>query len=134
MSDEPKPLSPARRPGAPLGAAGAKGPRTARPAAPPADTAGSLRLRKMLLMGIIFACLVLGGMIGFKIWRNLHPQTRTAIDVDADFDKYMDTAKGASKDIFALETKVWGKNQELTAEDFTTIKAKLAELRDCHDK
>src|SRR6185295_17198654 len=104
MSDEPKPLSPARRPGAPLGA-GAKGPRPVRPAQPPPDSAGSLRLRKMLLLGIISSCLILGGLIGWKIWRNMHPPVKTAVDVDAEFDKNMDTAKGASKDIFAIETK-----------------------------
>ena len=94
MSDEPKPLSPARRPGAPLGA-GAKGPRPARPALqPPPDSAGSLRLRKMLLLAIISSCLVLGGLIAWKIWRNLHPPQRTSIDVDVEFDKAMDTAKG----------------------------------------
>lgn len=137
MSDEPKPLSPAPRPRAPIGAAGAgaKGPRPARPATPPPpDPAASLRLRKMLLLGIIVSCVVLGGMIGWKIWRNMHPPTKTAIDVDAEFDKYMDTAKGASKEIFAIETKVWGKNEELKPDDFATIKTKLAELRDCHDK
>src|SRR2546430_12141056 len=100
MSDEPKPLSPARRPGAPLGA-GAKGPRPVRVSQPPPDSAGSLKLRKLLLLAIISSCLILGGMIGWRIWRNLHPTQKTAIDVDTEFDKAMDTAKGASKDIFA---------------------------------
>ena len=132
MSDEPK-AAPARRPGLPGAAPG--GPRPARPAPkPPAESAGSLRLRKMLLLGIVVSCVVLGGMIGWKIYQRMNPRTATSIDVDSEFDKAMDEAKGASKDIFAIETKVWGKNQDLTAEDYTTIKGKLDELRTQHDK
>jgi hypothetical protein len=132
MSDEPKAL-PARRPGLP-GAAGG-GPRPARPAPrPPAESAGSLRLRKMLLLGIVLSCLVLGGMIGWKIYVRMNPNKGVSIDVDDEFEKAMDASKGASKDIFAIQTKVWGKSQDLTAEDYTTIKAKLEELRLHHDK
>jgi hypothetical protein len=130
MSDEPKAV-PARRPGLP-GAAG--GARPARPAAkPPADSPGSLRLRKMLLLGIVLACLGLGGAI---VWKLFGPKggTKTEIDVDKEADALIDAAKGTSKDIFAIQTKVWGKNQDLTPEDFATIKTKLEELRSQHDK
>jgi len=131
MSDEPKAL-PARRPGLP-GAAG--GPRPPRPAPkPPAESAGSLRLRKMLLLGILLSCLGLGGAITWKLYQRMNPKTASSIDADDEFEKAMDAAKGASKDIFSVQTKVWGKNQELTAEDFATIKSKLEELRVHHDK
>lgn len=131
MSDEPK-AAPARRPGLPGAPAG---PRPARPAPkPPADSAGSLRLRKMLLLGIVLSCVVLGGMIGWKLWQRMNPKTASSVDADEEFEKAMDAAKGASKDIFSIQTKVWGKNQDLTPEDFATIKTKLEELRVYHDK
>lgn len=132
MTDEPK-AAPARRPGLPGGAPG--GARPPRPAPkPPADSAASLRLRKMLLLGIVFACVGLGGAIAWKIYQRMNPKTASAIDVDDEFEKAMDASKGASKDIFSIQAKVWGKNQELTAEDFATIKTKLEELRVHHDK
>ena len=131
MSDEPKAL-PARRPGLP---GGAGGPRPARPAPkPPAESPGSLRLRKMLLLGIVLSCLGLGGAIAWKLYLKYTHKGIEAIDVDGVFEKQMEIAKGASKDIFAIQTKVWGKNQELSADDFTTIQSKLDELRGCHDK
>ena len=131
MSDQPKALPP-RRPGAP---APAGGPRPARPAPkPPAESAGSLRLRKMLLLGIVLSCLVLGGMIGWKIYQRMNPRQSSAIDVDDEFEKAMEASKGASKDIWALQSKVWLKSQDLTAEDYTAIKGKLDELRTQHDK
>jgi hypothetical protein len=117
-----------------------KGPRPPRPGGarpplpPPGPSAASLRLRAHLMLGILISCLVLGGLIAWKIWKITHPTERTAIDVDADFEKALDTAKGASKDIFAIQTKVWGKNEPLKPEDFTAIKAKLGELREAHDK
>lgn len=129
MSDEPKAL-PARRPGAPA----AGGPRPARPAAkPPADTPGSLRLRKMLLLGIVLACLGLSGGI---VWKLFGPKGtgQGPIDVDKVFEEQMEAAKEASGEIFKIQTKVWGKNQDLTAEDFATVKTKLESLRACHEK
>jgi hypothetical protein len=134
MSDE---LKPPGRPGLPRAGAGAapKGPRPARAAAPPpGPSASSLRLRGLLMLGIIVACLVLVGMIGWRVWQRMHPVEAQVIDVGDRFDKAMDIGKGASKDIFALQTKVWGKGEELKPEDFATIKTKLAELRDCHDQ
>jgi hypothetical protein len=131
MSDQAK-APPPRRPGAP-GAAG--GARPARPAPkPPAESAGSLRLRKMLLLGIVVSCVVLGGMIGFKIWQRMNPKQSTSIDVDSEFDKAMEASIGASKDIFRIESKVWLKKEELTADDYKEIKGKLDELRSHHDK
>jgi hypothetical protein len=134
MSDE---LKPPGRPGLPRPGAGAapKGPRPARAAAPPpGPSASSLRLRGLLMLGIIVACLVLVGMIGWRVWQRMHPVEGVTIDVPDRFDKAMEIGKGASKDIFALQTKVWGKGEELKPEDFATIKSKLAELQDCHDK
>jgi hypothetical protein len=101
----------------------------------PGPSAASLRLRKHLMLGIISTCLALGGMIAWRVWQKMHPKTRETIDVKEEFEKAMDTAKGASKDIFAIETKVWKeKSEDLKPEDFATIKTKLGELRDCHDK
>ena len=135
MSDPQKPLPPGSRLRPAGGAPGAKGPRPVRPAAPPpGPSASSMRLRKLLMLGIIFTCLGLVGMIGWRLWQRLHPRESTSIDVAAEFDKALDIGKGASKDIFSIQTKVWGQGKELTPEDFTTIKSKLAELRDCHDK
>jgi hypothetical protein len=135
MTDPQKPLPPGSRLRPAGGAPAAKGPRPARPAAPPpGPSASSLRLRKLLMLGIIFTCLALVGMIGWRLWQRLHPRESTSIDVAAEFDKALDIGKGASKDIFSIQTKVWGQGKELTPEDFTTIKSKLAELRDCHDK
>jgi len=135
MSDEPKP---AARPGLarPGAGAGTKGPRPARPASaqPPGPSAASLRLRGLLMLGIIVTCVALVGMIGWRVWQRMHPKESTTIDVAAEFDKAMDVGKGASKDIFKLQTQVWGQNKELSPDDFTTIKAKLVELRECHDK
>lgn len=131
MSDEAKPLAP-RRPGLP-GAPGAKGPRPARPAPPP-PPAGNLALRKFLLLGIVVSCLGLGGAIAWKLYVKYTHKGREVVDVDAEFDKQMDIAKGASKDVFSIQTKVWGRNEELKPEDFETIKAKLVELRACHDR
>src|SRR5262250_1058934 len=112
MTDELKPARPGlARPGA---GAGTKGPRPARPAAqPPGPSASSMRLRGLLMLGIIVACVGLAGMIGWRVWQRMHPKESTTIDVAAEFDKAMDTGKGASKDIFAIQTKVWGKNEEL---------------------
>lgn len=135
MSDEPKPPG---RPGLPRPGAGGppKGPRPARPASapPPGPSAASMRLRGLLMLGIIVSCVGLAGMIGWRVWQRMHPKENVTIDVKDEFEKAMDTGKGASKDIFALQTKVWGQAKELTPEDFTTIKAKLGELRECHDK
>lgn len=123
-----------KKPGAPAapGAAGAPRPRPSMQ--PPPPTAGSMMLRKMLMLGIIFSCLGLGGAIAWKLYMKYNQKGPTSIDVDAEFEKQMDAAKGASKDIFAIETKVWGRNEELKADDFATIKKKLDELRECHDK
>jgi hypothetical protein len=113
----------------------AKGQRPARPALPPpGPSASSLRLRKMLMLGIIFTCLGLMGAIGWRLWQRMHPHEATTIDVKEEFEKALDIGKGASKDIFSIQSKTWGQGKELTPEDFTTIKAKLVELRDCHDK
>lgn len=144
MSDEPKPLKPAspagaplKRPGLPgagLGAA-AKGPRPPRPALqPPPVSEGSLRLRKHLMLGILITCVVLVGMIGYRLYMKYHVTVQGPRDIDSEFEKLQDTCKGASKDIFTIETKVWGRNEELKPEDFVAIKGKLAELRDAHDK
>jgi hypothetical protein len=93
-----------------------------------------MMLRKLLMLFIIFSCLGLGGAIAYKIWRVKHGGEKTVIDVAGDFDKALDLAKGASKDILAVQTKVWGRGEELKADDFETIKKKLGELREAHDK
>jgi hypothetical protein len=118
-----------------------RGPRPPRPggarppAPPPGPSAASLRLRAHLMIGILVSCVVLGGLIAWKIWRITHPPESKSIDVADQFEKAMDLGKGASKDIFAIQTKVWGaKNEELKPEDFAKIKAKLADLRQCEDK
>lgn len=139
MSDNPRPMNAPGRPGLPRPAgapgAGPKGARPARPLPQPVGpSAASMRLRAHLMIGILVTCVVLIGLIGWRVWKVLHPQVASKVDVDAEFDKALDQAKGASKDIFALETKVWGKSEQLKPEDFTTIQAKLGELRDSHDK
>src|SRR5438552_1088471 len=140
MSDEPKPLNtggaPPRRPGLPGGpGTGAKGPRPARaPLPPPGPSAASLRLRAHLMIGIIVTCVALVGLIGWRVWAKMHHKDKTTIDVRAEAEEAVDKGKSASKDIFALETKVWGKSEELKPEDFAAIKGKLGELRDVHDK
>jgi len=128
-------LHPPRKLGGPGGAPGAGGPRPARPPMkPPPPSGGSLMLRKLLMLFIIFSCLGLGGAIAYKLYRAAHPQEKSVIDVASDFEKALDLAKGASKDILAIQTKVWGRGEELKADDFETIKKKLAELREAHDK
>src|SRR5437868_4152675 len=136
MSDEQKPALPGRRLGAPGGAVGTgpKGPRPARSLQPPPPSGGSLALRKALMLGIIFACLGLGGAIAWRVWAKLHHKDRETIDVGAEFEKIMDRGKDASKAIFAIETKVWGKNEELKAEDFAAIKTEHAKLVTCEDE
>src|SRR5579862_5464904 len=134
-SENPAPPGPGPRTRPGSGLPAAKGPRPPRPALqPPGPSASSMRLRKLLMLGIIFTCLALVGMIGWRLWQRMHPHERDIIDVAADFEKAMDIGKGASKDIFSIQTKVWGQGKDLTPEDFTTIKSKLVELRDCHDK
>jgi len=135
MSDEPKPLNAPRRLGAPGGAVGTgpKGPRPVRPAAPPPPSGGA-GLRKALLLGIIFACLGLGGAIAWKVWKITHPTTRDSIDVGAEFDKLTDKTKDASKAIFKIEEKVWLKGEELKGDDFGGIKSRLGELEDAEQK
>ena len=120
---------PPRKLGGP-GTAGAA--RPARPAPPP--PAGGSGLKKFLMLGIIFSCLGLGGMIAYRVYIRLTHKTLEAIDVDKEFDKQMDRAKDASKEIFRTETKVWGKSEELKPEDFELVKKQLAALRECHDK
>jgi len=93
-----------------------------------------MRLRKFLMLGILVTCVALIGAIGWRIWQKMHAKERGSLVIGEEFDKAMDIGKGASKDIFSIQTKVWGQSKELTPEDFTTIKAKLVELRDCHDK
>ena len=124
-----------KRPGAPA-APGAGGARPPRPAMqPPPVSAGSMMLRKMLMLGIIFSCLGLGGAIAWKLYQKYHgKEGPSAIDVDKVFEEQMDRAKDASKEIFRTETKVWGKNEELKADDFEVVKKQLAALRECHDK
>jgi len=135
MSDPQKPAQPGTRLRPAGGPPAAKGPRPARPAMqPPPVSASSMRMRKLLMLTIIFTCLGLVAAIGWRLWQKTHAGTRDSIDVGADFDKALDIGKGASKDIFSVQTKVWGQGKELTPEDFTTIKSKLVELRDCHDK
>ena len=56
------------------------------------------------------------------------------IEVETDRHLWAETYDRQLTDIFSIQTKVWGQGKELTPEDFTTIKAKLVELRDCHDK
>jgi hypothetical protein len=125
---------PPRKLGGP-GLPGAGGPRPPRPAMkPPGPSAGSMMLRKLLMLFIIFSCLGLGGMIAWKLYRASHGGEKTTIDVAGEFDKALDLGKGASKDILAVQTKVWGRNEELKPEDFETIKKKLVELREAHDK
>jgi len=120
----------------PAGApATARGPRPARPGSqPPGPSASSMRLRKLLMLFIIFSCLGLTAAIGWKLWKRAHPNDPGSIDVAAEFDKALDLGKGASKDILTAQNKVWLKGAELSPEDFTTIKAKLGELRESHDK
>ncbi|HVE15012.1 MAG TPA: hypothetical protein VNI01_16580, partial [Elusimicrobiota bacterium] len=74
MSDEQKPLNAPRRLGGPGAAVGAgpKGPRPARAPQAPPPSAGGAGLRKALLLGIIVACLGLGGAIAWKLWRKFH--------------------------------------------------------------
>src|SRR5437879_4046407 len=114
MSDEPKPLP--RRLGAPGAAVGtgARGPRPVRPAQPPPPSGGSMALRKFLLLGIIFACLGLGGAIAWRLWQKFHHKDREVIDVMGEYEKVLDKGKESSKAIFAIEAKVWGKGAELT--------------------
>src|SRR5689334_19035181 len=125
MTDAAKPTRSlgVRKPGAPA-APGAGGPPRPRPSMqPPPPSAGSMMLRKMLMLGIIFSCLGLGGAIAWKLWSRLHPsEGRGAIDVDKEFEAQMDRAKDASKEIFRTETKVWGKNEDLKPEDFELVK------------
>lgn len=136
MSDPEQPAAPAgprlRGPGGP---AGPKGPRPARPSVqPPGPSAASMRLRKLLLLGIIVSCVGLAGMIGWRLYQRMHGKESTTIDVASEFEKAMDQGKEANRDIFAIQSKVWGQGKELTPEDFTTIKARLEGLRQCHDK
>src|SRR5260370_538627 len=86
------------------------------------------------MLGIIFACLGLGGAIAYKLWRAGHPTTKEARDVGKEFDAIMDRGKDASKAIFAIETKVWGKGEELKPEDFAAIKTEHAKLAACEDE
>jgi hypothetical protein len=119
-------LPPPRKLGGPGGAPGAGGARPARPAMkPPPVSAGSMMLRKMLMLFIIFACLGLGGAIAYKLWRAAHPVEKSASTSTASSTSD-GRAKGASKDIFRIQTKVWGKNEELKPDDFATIKKQLA--------
>jgi hypothetical protein len=135
MSDSDKPSQPGTRIRPVGGSPAAKAPRPSRPASPPpGPTASSMAMRKFLMLGIILTCVVLIGMIGWRLWQRMHPQEKISIDVAAEFDKAMDAGKGASKDIFTVQNKVWLKGAELSPEDFATIKTKLGELRDCHDK
>jgi hypothetical protein len=134
MSDEQKPLNAPRRLGATVGA-GPRGPRPVRPAAPPPPSGGGAGLRKALLLGIIVACVGLGGAIAWKLYRKFHHgDGPSAIDVGAVFDGITDRTKGASKDIFKIQEKVWQKGEELKADDYAAIKPKLDELVDCEAK
>jgi hypothetical protein len=137
MTDAAKPTrsTGVRKIGAP-GAPGAGGQRPPRPAMqPPPPSAGSMMLRKMLMLGIIFSCLGLGGAIAYKLYMKMKAKDGpSAIDVDKVFEEQMDRAKDASKEIFRTETKVWGKNEDLKPEDFEIVKKQLAALRECHDK
>src|SRR5436190_8355859 len=134
MSDEQKPLNPPRRLGAGTVGTGPKGPRPVRPAGPPPISAGSMALRKALMLGIIFACLGLGAAIAWKLYRKFNVHIPDSIDVGTEFDKITDKSKGSSKDIFKIQEKVWLKGEELKADDFSGIKAKLGDLEDAEQK
>jgi len=137
MTDAAKPTRSlgVKKPGATAapGAGGAPRPRPSMQ--PPPVSAASMRLRKMLMLGIIFSCLGLGGAIAWRVYIRIKAKDGvSAIDVDKVFEEQMDRAKDASKEIFRTETKVWGKNEELKADDFEVVKKQLAALRECHDK
>jgi len=139
MSDQETPETPqAPAPRAKIGGgAPGKGPRPAgaRPAPqPPGPSAASLRLRGLLMLGIILSCVGLIGMIGWRVYQKMHAKEKVTIDVQKDYEEAVDKGKDASKEILKLETKVWDKNEELKPEDYATIKAKLAELREAHEK
>jgi hypothetical protein len=139
MSDQETPETrPAAAPRAKLGSGGpAKGPRPAgaRPAPqPPGPSAASMRLRGLLMLGIILSCVGLIGMIGWRVYQRMHAKDKVTIDVQKDYEEAVDKGKDASKEILKLQTKVWDKNEELKPEDYATIKAKLAELREAHEK
>lgn len=139
MSDQDLPQAP--RPAAParpkLGAGGpaARGPRPARPGGqPPGAPPPNLKLRAFLMLGIIVACVALVGMIGWKIYVINHGKEKVTIDVEKEYKDAVDKGKDASREILKLQAKVWDKGEELKPEDFAAIKAKLADLRECHEK
>jgi len=134
MSEPQKPGLPGARPRPAGGSPAAKTARPARPPGPPPVSAASMRLRKLLMLGIIGSCVALLAMIGWRLWQRMHPRESITIDVMSDFEKAMDIGKGASKDIFTIQARVWGQGKEITPEDFAVIKSKLVELRECHDK
>ncbi len=140
MSDQETPETPrAAAPARPKLGAGApgKGPRPAGarpPLPPPGPSAASLRLRARLMLFILVTCVALVGMIGWRIYKKMHAGEKVVIDVKTEYEEAVDKGRSASKDIFALETKVWGKSEELKPEDFKTIKARLVELREAHEK
>lgn len=139
MSDQETPETrPAAAPRAKLGGGGpAKGPRPAgaRPALqPPGPSAASMRLRGLLMLGIILSCVGLIAMIGWRVYQKMHAKDKVTIDVQKDYEEAVDKGKDASKEILKLQTKVWDKGEELKAEDFATIKSKLVELREAHEK
>jgi hypothetical protein len=140
MSDQETPETPpAAAPARPkLGAGGpAKGPRPAgaRPAfQQPGPSPASLRLRARLMLFILVTCVALVGLIGWRIYKKMHAGERVEINVQKDYEEAVDKGKDASKEILKLQAKVWDKNEELKPEDYTTIKAKLVELREAHEK
>jgi hypothetical protein len=116
------------RPARPLRAPGSAPPRAA--PSPKGGAKGS-KGKGILVLAIILLVAGLSVAIVIRLIPRLFPKTGTTIVVTEKIDQIMDKAKGASKDIYRVESQVWIKGSDISAADAVAIQKSLNELETC---
>jgi 7-keto-8-aminopelargonate synthetase-like enzyme len=102
-------------------------PRPNRPPPPPPPSKPS-KLKGYLMLGIILSCVVLSGMVAYKIWKYFQPH-KAAVNIEVESKDAFKSAEDAQKEIFRSESKVWIMGDTLTAATAVAIGDHLEALR-----
>ena len=98
---------------------------------PAGQRAGS-RLKKHLMIWILVTSAVLLGLISLRVWKIMNRKDPGRINVQEEAEAAFESGKGAGRDIFTREKKVWEKGEELFPDDFKEIQQRLKDLETCH--
>ena len=115
-------------PGAPRAARAPRAPRPVPPPPPPS------KVKKHLMLSIIFLSLGLIGLIGFRVWSLTNKAENVTINVREEFEAVSDRSKSAGKEIFRLQGRTGMMGETLKPEELATIKTQLTELEACDAK